>query len=240
MSLAWVAGAGILAVASFVFGLTGFGIGLVALSLLPFLMPPATAVPLVALYATVFSLVMTMQLWRDAVRQGVIALLLGAIVGAPLGVWGLATLAPGMLRRLIGIMLITIVMIEWRGLYPKHLDGPYWGLGAGFLSGLMGGAIGTPGPPVILYAAAQHWPARTFKATLQAFFLANQVVILAGYWWTGLLTHTVAWLAVLYAVPAGLGAALGMHLFTRVDHTQFRRLVFALLLMSGLTLAVRG
>ena len=36
MSCTWVVGAGILAVASFVFGLTGFGIGLVSLSLLPF------------------------------------------------------------------------------------------------------------------------------------------------------------------------------------------------------------
>jgi hypothetical protein len=48
VSLAWVAGAGILALASFVFGLAGFGLGLVALSLLPFLMPPTTAVPLIS------------------------------------------------------------------------------------------------------------------------------------------------------------------------------------------------
>jgi uncharacterized membrane protein YfcA len=50
----WLAGAGILALASFVFGLAGFGLGLVALSLLPFLMPPTPAVSFVSMYSAVF------------------------------------------------------------------------------------------------------------------------------------------------------------------------------------------
>jgi hypothetical protein len=56
VSLVWVAGAGILALASFVFGLVSFGLGLVALSLLPFLMPPTLAVPLISLYSAAFAL----------------------------------------------------------------------------------------------------------------------------------------------------------------------------------------
>jgi hypothetical protein len=56
VSLTWLAGAGILALASFVFGLAGFGLGLVALSLLPFLIPPTLAVPLVSMYSAVFGL----------------------------------------------------------------------------------------------------------------------------------------------------------------------------------------
>ncbi|HZC01486.1 MAG TPA: hypothetical protein VE844_09020, partial [Gammaproteobacteria bacterium] len=65
MSLTWLAGAGILALASCVFGLAGFGLGLVALALLPFLIPPTLAVPLVSLYSAVFGLVLTLQLRRD-------------------------------------------------------------------------------------------------------------------------------------------------------------------------------
>jgi uncharacterized membrane protein YfcA len=240
MSLTWLAGAGILAVSSFVFGLTGFGIGLVSLSLLPFLISPATAVPLMTMYTMAFALIMAVQLRRHVMWPCLVELLLGSMVGTPLGVWVLILLSPSMLRRLIGIILIAVVVIELRGLYPQRLTGRSWGLGAGLLSGLLGGAVGTPGPPVVLYAAAQGWKPYPLKATLQAFFVANQAVILVGYWCTGLLTHAVMWLAVAYALPAAAGLAFGMHLFARVDQVHFRRMVFALLLVTGLVLCVRG
>jgi uncharacterized membrane protein YfcA len=67
-----------------------------------------------------------------------------------------------------------------------------------------------------------------------------QLVTLASQWWVGLLTPEVAWLALGFAPPAVVGAALGMHLFTAVDHARLRRLVFALLFVLGLTLCLRG
>jgi uncharacterized membrane protein YfcA len=240
MSLIWVAAATVLGVACFVFGLAGFGIGLVALSLLPFVMPPATVVPLVAVYSAVVSLVGALQLRREVLWPHIRFLLLGAVVGAPLGTWVLATLPAGMLRRLIGGVLLVIVIIEWYGLYPQHKPGKGWALCAGWWSGLLGGAVGTPGPPVILYAAMQHWSPRAFKATLQTFFLANQLVTLGLYRWQGLLTREVMWLAVTFAVPAILGMAAGIYLFDRINHTQFRRVVFAFLAVSGLALIIRG
>jgi uncharacterized protein len=240
MSLVWIAGAGILAVSSFVFGLAGFGIGLVSLSLLPFLIPPAMAVPLITVYSAIFALVMAVQLRHDVVWSRLADLLLGSALGAPLGVWILTILSPGMLRRLIGVVLIVVVVIELRGISPQRLGGRGWGWGAGFLAGLLGGAVGTPGPPVVLYAAAQGWKPRPLKATLQTFFVANQAVVLAGYWWAGLLTPEVMGLVVAFALPAVAGVALGMHFFTRLDHLRFRRLVFALLLITGCILCVRG
>jgi uncharacterized protein len=201
VSLAWVGGAGILALASFVFGLAGFGLGLVALSLLPFLMPPTTAVPLVSVYSAAFALVMSIQLRRDIVFSHLVALLGGALVGTPVGVWVLATLPASWLRRRIGLTLIGVVIIEWRGLSPRKLSGHHWGASAGVLSGLLGGAVGAPGLPVVLYTAAQGWSPRAMKATLLGFFFANQMITLVGQWWAGLLTTEVAWLALVFATP---------------------------------------
>jgi uncharacterized protein len=240
VSLAWVVDAGILALASFVFGLAGFGLGLVALSLLPFLMPPTVAVPLVSVYSAAFALVMSIQLRRHIVFAHLAALLGGALVGTPVGVWGLATLPASWLRRLIGLTLMGVVIIEWHGLYPRKLSGRHWGVSAGALSGLLGGAVGAPGPPVVLYAAAQGWSPRAMKATLVGFFVANQLITLVSQWWAGLLTAEVAWLALGFAMPAVGGVALGMHLFNYVDHARVCHLVFALLFVLGVTLCIRG
>jgi uncharacterized protein len=162
------------------------------------------------------------------------------VVATPLGVWLLATLPASALNRAIGAVLVIVVVLEWLGVYPERLHGRAWAFGAGLAGGVLGGAVGTPGPPVILYTAAQGWSPRTIKANLQAFFVVNQAVILAGYWWAGLLTAEVAQFALAFIVPAIVGLAAGMALFARVDQARFRKIVFALLFVSGLALLARG
>lgn len=240
MTLAWAAGACIVLAASFVMGLAGFGIALVGLAFLPFVMSPVTAVVLLTLYALVIAVAIFVPLRRDFEPRGMLDLVIGTVVGTPLGVWVLATFPVSALNRLIGLVLVVVVVLELRGLYPERLSGRRWGLGAGMLAGLIGGAVGTPGPPVILYATTQGWSPRTMKANLQAFFAVNQAVILVGYWWVGLLTAEVWRLTAEFAVPAAIGLAAGVSLFNRIDQARFRRIVFGLLLVSGLVLLVRG
>ncbi len=240
MSLEWWAGAGVIALASFVLGLAGFGIGLVAMALLPFLMSPVAAIVLLTIYTTVLVLAVLVPVWRDFQLSSVLDLLAGTIVGTPLGVWILSALSITTLKRLIGATLVVIVLLEWARIRPRQLVGRGWGVGAGLLAGVAGGAVGTPGPPVILYATTQGWSPRTFKANLQAFFFVNQVIILVGYWWAGLVNDEVLRLSVSFAVPAACGTVFGVLCFSLFDQRRFRQLVFWLLLVSGIVLLTRG
>jgi uncharacterized membrane protein YfcA len=240
MTLTWVAGALVIFLASFVMGLTGFGIALVAMAFLPWVMSPVTAIVVLTLYALVFSVVVAFQLRRDLTPRALIDLLIGTIVGTPIGVWGLAALPVSAINRLIGLVLVLVVVLEFRGVMPSHLVGRWWGLATGFLAGVIGGAVGTPGPPVVVYATTQGWGPRTMKANTMAFFVANQGAILVGYWWAGLLTRETAEVAAAFALPALAGLGAGVALFGRLDPVVFRRVVFGMLLVSGLVLLVRG
>ena len=240
VTVAWAAGALVVFVASFVMGLTGFGIALVAMAFLPYLMSPADAIVLLTIYALVFSVVVVVQLRRDLTPRALVDLTLGTLLGTPVGVWVLASLPASLLNRLIGAVLVLVVVLELRRALPERLEGRGWGLGAGFLAGLIGGAVGTPGPPVIVYATTQGWSPRTMKANIMGFFVLNQGAILLGYWWAGLLTPTVRTLTVTLALPALAGLLTGHALFGRLDPARFRRVVFALLLLSGLVLLIRG
>jgi uncharacterized protein len=240
VTFAWAAGALIVFVASFVMGLTGFGIALVAMAFLPYVMEPATAIVLLTIYALVFSLVVVVQLRRDLTPRALVDLAIGTLAGAPLGVWLLASLPVSLLNRLIGAVLVLVVALEARRALPERVHGRGWGLLAGFLAGIVGGAVGTPGPPVIVYATTQGWSPRTMKANIMGFFVLNQGAILLGYWWAGLLTQPVLTLTAALALPALAGALLGMALFGRLDPVRFRRIVFALLFVSGLVLLIGG
>jgi len=240
VSAAWIVGAVIVAAASFVHGLAGFGIGLVSLAFLPLVMSPVVAVVVMTIYTVVFSLGMLVPLRREVELRALGLLGAGTLAGTPVGVWVLAALPASVLTRLIGGTLIAIVALEWLGFYPQRLTGRGWALGAGVVAGIAGGAVGTPGPPVILYTAAQGWSPRAVKATLQAFFLVNQGVILLGYWWAGLLTAEVTRATILFFAPAAVALVAGVALFNRVDQPRFRRIVFAVLFVSGVVLLVRG
>jgi uncharacterized membrane protein YfcA len=240
VTAAWAAGALVVFVASFVMGLTGFGIALVAMAFLPYLISAADAIVVLTIYALVFSVVVVVQLRRDLTPRALVDLTLGTLVGTLPGVWLLASLDPSVLNRLIGAVLVLVVVLEYRRALPERLAGRGWGLGAGFLAGLVGGAVGTPGPPVIVYATTQGWSPRTMKANIMGFFVLNQGAILIGYWWTGLLTRRALTLTLTWALPSLAGMLLGMALFGWLDPVRFRRVVFALLLVSGLVLLIRG
>jgi uncharacterized membrane protein YfcA len=240
VSLTWLAGAAAVFAAHVVFGVTGFGTGLVAMAFLPFIMTPSQAVVLMTVLTIIFAVVIWVPLRADFAPRGLVGLAAGSIVGTPAGVWILAEAPADRVYRLIGFFLIVVVILEFAGRFPRRLPGPGWGVGAGLLAGLFGGAVGLPGPPTIVYAATQDWSPRTFKANLQAFFIVNQGVILAGYAVAGLVTAEVGRLTAVYLLPALVGTLLGMRLFDHVDPVRFRRIVFALLFVSGTVLLVRG
>ncbi len=210
------------------------------MALLPFLMSPVTAIVLLTIYTVVLVLVVLVPVWRSLEPSSVLDLVIGSLVGTPLGVWVLSTFSVATLKRLIGASLLVVVLLQLARLRPGKLVGRAWGVGAGVLAGVAGGAVGTPGPPVILYATTQGWSPRAFKANLQAFFFVNQVVILAGYWWAGLLSGEVWRLAASFALPAAGGVVIGVLCFNFFDQRRFRQLVFGLLLVSGVILLVRA
>ena len=50
----------------------------------------------------------------------------------------------------------------------------------GFGAGVLGGAYGMNGPPLVAYGALRHWSPKRFRATLQGYFLPASLVGIAG------------------------------------------------------------
>jgi uncharacterized protein len=116
MTVAWLAGAVVIFFASFVMGLTGFGLAIVAMAFLPWLMSPITAVVLLTLYASVFLSFLVIQLRRETSLPSIGDLLVGTLAGIPLGVWGLKSRG----QRLTGVPIRSPTM-------PASALGPFGG-----------------------------------------------------------------------------------------------------------------
>src|ERR1700741_1616498 len=79
------------------------------------------------------------------------------------------------------------------GKRPPELrdDSRPWLLGCGFLAGVLGGAYGMNGPPLVVYGSLRGWSPQHFRATLQGYFLPASRAGLLGYWLAGLWTPAV-------------------------------------------------
>jgi hypothetical protein len=112
--------------------------------------------------------------------------------------------------------------------------------GIGVMSGVMGGATGISGPPIVLWCAMRGWDKETQRATFQTFFIGILLVILGFQIAGGLVDARCLRLVAIAAVPIAVCSWLGSLAFGRLSQEGFQRLIMWLLLASGIALVYGG
>lgn len=226
----------ILFLAALVKAVLGFGESLLAIPLLTLVLGIQTASPLVSLLAATVTLLMLIRHWQQVDLAATWRLIAAAVVGVPLGVWGLKLLPAVWITTALGVLLILVGLYNLARPQLRPLPDHRWSYLFGFLAGLLGGAYNMASPPVLIYGAVRHWSPAQFRVTLQSFFLPVSVLILIGHATAGLWTSRVLSLYGL-AWPVMLAAFwLGSRLNERVDVVLFGRLLYSALVILGLAL----
>jgi uncharacterized membrane protein YfcA len=226
----------IISLAIFTQTISGFGVSLVAMSLLVNVIGVREATPLVALVAMTAELIILFHYRHAFNLHAVTRLSAAAVVGIPLGLIFLQRVDTEIVTAVLGIILLAYSLYALLGVALPQLNHPGWAYGFGFLSGLLGGAYNTSGPPVIIYGTCQRWPPAEFKSNLQGFFILISSLAAIGHIVTGNMT-TAVWQNYLYALPGiALGIAIGLSLDKRMNPQRFRHIILVLLLILGLRL----
>jgi len=232
---------GIALLSGLVQGLAGFGSALVATPLLALFLPLETVVPLITLLSPLISLQVLVHL-RHAIRLArVKGLLVGYVLGTPLGLLLLTQAPAALLLGALGALLIGYALLSVAGHQPQAPWLREWRLVLGLVSGALGSAFSTSGPPVILHVAAHpEWDMDQQKATLALFFGISNFITLGALAAGGLVTGQVfVWF--LWGLPLlAAGTQLGIWLYRYLGPHDYRRLTFGLILVMGLLLLWRS
>lgn len=224
-------------VAAFTQGVTGFGFGMVAMALLPFFTHARDASILIGMFSLVTTSFVLFSVRRHFHWRDLLLPVLGMFGGIPLGVYALVILDETIIRRLVGVaILVACLQMLAPRLRSARLASWPWALGAGFASGILGGAFGIGGPPVIAYASIQNWESARYKAMLCSFFAASnlyRVIIMLG---AGLITSSIATRFALGLPVLLLGVVAGIRTYGRLSVAAFRRVVIGTLAVLALTL----
>ena len=219
--------------AAFIKSLVGFGESLIAIPLLTLILGIQVAAPLVSLMAASVTILLLAQGWQRIDLRETWQLILAAMIGVPIGVWGLRSLPAELLTTALGVLLILTGLYYLMRPAVAALHGAYWAYLFGFLSGVLGGAYNMASPPIIVYGAARRWDPERFRVTLQSFFLIVSLMILVGHASAGFWTREVLSLFGLSIPVVLLAYGLGNRVHRNMATQQFERLVYIGLVVLG-------
>ncbi|MFI5030789.1 MAG: sulfite exporter TauE/SafE family protein [Reyranellales bacterium] len=226
--------------AALVAGVAGFAFGLVAAAVWLHVLTPLQTTTLIVAFGLIVQGYSVWKLRRALNLQRLLPFLIGGMLGLPVGVALLRWLSPAHMKMAVGVLLILFSVYSLaRPKVARITAGGRWADGGvGVLSGILGGTTGFGGILPTIWCTLRGWPKDEQRAVFQptgvAIFLGT-ALLLGG---SGSVTVDTVRLF-LIGLPALLaGSWLGLRLYGKLDETAFRKIVLALLLMSGLALVV--
>jgi uncharacterized membrane protein YfcA len=208
--------------ASFVRGLSGFGMAILLVPVLGLVVSPQSAVVTSNLIALLIGLVgLRKVIGHSEASIWPIGIL--AMAATPVGLWVLSITDPALARLLIAIVALaafTMVMLPKRAeAYQPHA----WETGVtGIASGVLTGFAGMPGPPVIPYYLRRAIAPQTARASMMAIFLATSIAGSVAALALGLMEVKDAVLAAILFPAILIGNTLGSLAFGKVSATLWR------------------
>lgn len=226
--------------ASVIRGFTGFGLALVAVPLLQFLMPVTDTAVFIAMINFIFSVLYYRRSKREVSNQPLGAMALWTGAGVAAGTVILKFINPAFIQLGWGIIIIFIVYALYRGVdFQIRSDKTALTL-SGLLGGMLSGATGITGPPVAVILSSMKTPKEKFNAVISVFILFAVSYALVFYLITGLVRKETLLLA-LCSVPALIaGLYTGDRLVARISQNTFTSIVYVVLVIMGLITLFKG
>jgi uncharacterized membrane protein YfcA len=232
---------GVLVLAGFVQGLTGFGFGMVVMGLLPPLIGIEQALAVATLAGLATTLANTGLTLRHLHWSSTGALWFGTVVGVPLGFEALSAVPQAVVMRLLGLALCALILFDLSSGRKDASHWPTWaGWCTGLVSGTLSGAFNMGGPPLVAYVYGRPWSKERQVATLSGLFLTGGVIRLVLLMVRGEVAES-SWASAAWAIgPLLVAVVCGHRLLRFVPQNRLRVAVQLFLLALGARYLLAG
>lgn len=220
-------------VGGFIRGFSGFGSALLIIPSLALVFSPREAVAMHAVMEVPVILSMLSKIAGRANRQVVLPMLFGLTLATPVGAFVLFSIDPGLMK--IAISLVVLIMVTML-FFCKNMRLNITGA-AGVVGGILQGATGIGGPPVVIALMSRGDDIETVRANVFTVMSAMIGISIASFWWFGLLTPRVLLFGCLSAPFCLAGTMLGARTFRTTASEYFNHFAMGLLVvLASITL----
>jgi len=220
---------------------TGIGFGVIAGPILLVALNDASAIQISIVLNLLIATLLAPSLRHDADWKLLKKVLIGLLVGAPIGFLIFLNLQIGWLKTLAGLAVIFTLLATVRSYQaaPRRVDkmpGDAERISIGVVAGVMGASLAMPGPIPAAWMSVKGFSRKTVRATILLLFVFAYAIALAlQFAASGVGTDTLQLCAML-APATIIGVLAGRALHNRVSERSFRWILILILAATAAAL----
>jgi uncharacterized protein len=210
-------------------GFSGFGSALIFMPLASSIAAPRLVAALLLIIDFIAAAPLLPNAWKQADRKATAIMVLGALVGVPIGTFFLSRLEPVTTRWIISGFVFALLLLLLSGWRYRGKDHAAISIGIGGLAGFCSGLAQTGGPPIVGYWLGRPIASVTARANILLFFGASDFFSVVSYSLTGLITADSIKFSLVVGPVYAIGVWFGASLFGKASEALFRAICYALI-----------
>ncbi|MDC1069079.1 sulfite exporter TauE/SafE family protein [Candidatus Kapabacteria bacterium] len=226
-------------VASLVRSGLGFGDALIAMPLLSTFVGLQLGTPVLAVDALIISLILLIIERKQLKLKLLYTFLSGALLGVPIGIYYLSNFPETILKLILGIVVFLFSTYKLFFNKKQFRIPNKMSMAIGLISGILGGAYNTNGPPAIIFAV-NNFSEKDFKANLQGMLFPVNIAIISGHFLSGYWVSETYTLFVESLIPISLGLVIGVYISNKINKDIFIKVVWIALMLISLNLIIQN
>jgi uncharacterized membrane protein YfcA len=221
-------------IASIVRGFNGFGFSATCVSGFSFIMPAIEIVPIILILEVMISIFMIPYIRNKIDWNFVIKILIGIIIGSPIGLFLLKYLPSELTHLLICIIIIFFSILLMNGYSNTKINNNYAKISTGFIAGTINGFSLLGGMPVALFLLVTKIKPSIIRGSLAALFFLTDTYAFVLSFFGGIVDMTTIYRTLPLIIILPIGVFIGDKFFVKSKEETYRKVVFYFLIFISI------
>lgn len=211
--------------AGIVRGCIGFGFSILMIASTSLFLDPTLLVPTVVLLEVAASIHMLPTVWKEALWRELSWILIGMVVGIPIGVYMLSIASENSLKLSASVIIFLLTIFVFKGASYRGVLTTGSFILIGLISGFFSGVAAAGGIVAATCLSFASLPIKQVRATLVVYLLFTGLIFVVSAFFTSHLDTTVLHTVTLAIIPMAAGVIIGGKLFRFLEEDKLRLLI---------------
>ena len=222
-------------IASIIRGFNGFGFSAICISGFSYILPAIEIVPIILALEVAISIFMAPYIWNKIDWKFVFKILLGILIGSPIGLYLLKHLNPQITHLFVCLLIIFFSILLMRGFSNQKINNNYGKFFTGMISGTLNGLTTLGGMPVALFLLITSIQPAVIRGSLAALFFLTDIYAFVLSFFSGIVDMTTIYRVIPLIIILPLGVFIGNKFFVKSKEETYRKVVFYFLIIISIT-----
>jgi uncharacterized membrane protein YfcA len=177
---------------------------------------------------------MVPYIWNKIDWRFVFKILLGIIIGSPIGLYLLKYLNPQTTHLSVCLLVIFFSILLMKGFSNQKINNNYGKFFTGIISGALNGLTTLGGMPVALFLLITSIQPAVIRGSLAALFFLTDIYAFVLSFFSGIVDMTTIYRVIPLIIILPLGVFIGDKFFVKSKEETYRKVVFYFLIIISI------